>query len=144
MLVSNESLSYCSKTGTANDVTFLASEMRQDQKEQWQAIVDNLLKWLREAQLASAEDALAENIQSAIDFAVDHRDTPMVPSSVGLTDDQGVSLAWDVGNETTTMEFMASGVAELTRFRDGRVVEEDVYVRNPQTRKLELRGAFDA
>ena len=146
-LASSESISSYAKTGIASEVTFRANEAQAQHYERWQAIVNRLLDWMREIRSPGVETSSIESIESAIDLAVDSRDeipAPTVPTSVGLTDDHGVAFEWHLGDEVVTIEIVASGIAEMTRFRVGRVVEEGLLVRNPQTRRLELRGPADS
>jgi len=143
-LRSSESISSYATTGTASDVTFRAVEEKAQERKRSLAVVDKLLQWMREANVTDTPTPLAANIESAIDLVVDSRDRVSVPTSVALTDDDGVAFEWNLGDEIISIEILASGIAEKTRFRGGRVIEEAVYVRNPQTRRLELRGASDA
>ena len=79
-------------------------------------------------------------IQSAIDLVFDSRENASVPTSIALTGDGGVGFEWRLGDEIVTIEIVASGLAEFTRFRKGQVVKEALLKRNPRTRRLELRG----
>lgn len=115
---------------------FRASEVRELEEERWQAVLDTLLEWFQEAPASRGGTVLETHLRSAIDFAVDHRDYLPVPASVGLTDDDGVCFEWRVSDEVTTIEVVSSGVAELTRFRGARVIEETLLRRDPQTRRL--------
>lgn len=126
--------------GAASEVTFRANEDRARAQERWSAIVDGLLGWLSENATGGADAPSTASIESAIDLAVDSQENTSVPTSIALTGDGGVGFEWQMGDEIVTIEIVASGLAEFTRFRNGRVVQEALLKRNPRTRRLELRG----
>ncbi len=139
-LASSEGISSYVTTRTASEVTFRANEARSLAQERWNAAVDRLLGWLPQGAAGAADAPSAACIQSAIDLVVDSRENASVPTSIALTGDGGVGFEWRLGDEIVTIEIVASGLAEFTRFRNGRVVQEALLKRNPRTRRLELRG----
>lgn len=139
-LASSEGISSYATTGVATEVTFRDNEARSLAQERWNAIVDTLLAWLGQSGAGGSDIPSRASIESAIDLAVDAQKNFTVPTSIALTGDGGVGFEWQQGDEIVTIEIVASGLAEFTRFRNGRVVQEALLRRNPKTRSLELRG----
>jgi hypothetical protein len=140
ILASNEGISSYVITRAASEVTFRANEARSLAQERWSAIVDTLLRWLVQDASQAADAPSSACIQSAIDLVIDSQENSSVPTSIALTGDGGVGFEWRMGDEIITIEVVASGLAEFTRFRKGRVIQEALLKRNPRTRRLEMRG----
>lgn len=143
VLASSERIYSIVPTSTASEVTFRTSDLTRQQEERWQSAIDNLLAWHHDNPTTADDTQARVCIESAIDFACDVRDVcdqMSVPTSVAMTDDGHVSFEWQYGDEIVTIEIVGRGLVELTRFRRGRVVQEAMLKRNPETRRLELRG----
>jgi hypothetical protein len=138
ILSSSEGISRYVTTRAAGEVTFRANEARSRDEERWNATVDMLLAWFREAQ-ADADRHTQACIETALDFVNDFQSDLSVPTSIGLTGDGGVAFDWGSDDDILTIEVLGSGSAELTQFRKGHVVSEERLERNPRTRRLELR-----
>lgn len=139
LLASNDSLTQARFVGTTPDTGFSDSSALDAQDIRWKRVMDKLLEW---GKASSEESSCPMNplIRSALDFAVDCRHLRLgAPTCVYRNDDDEIAFTWGSGGSVITIEVVDSGLAEYTEFRAGRVVREEMLLRDPRTRKLEIR-----
>lgn len=117
---------------------------RQDDEDQtvWKEIVDTMLAWHSDAgKFDPADQPDKDILDTAFDYAVDQiTGGGAAPSNVVPSGSGRIAFEWNAGDRTDIVEFIAQGVATLTRFQGGRVVETGRLIRNPRSRKLEIEG----
>lgn len=119
-----------------SDLARTTAETRNQPFDAWRQTSDALLSW-RQAHVGAAEAPTIVAIDSAIDFCCDHQELASAPTRIAWSGDGGLVFEWRAVGEITTIEFVAAGEAEVTKFRDCRVVQTFHLRRNPITRKLE-------
>lgn len=139
--------------GITRDVTFkyaticgndTADIMSFDQKDGslWKQAIDEMLRWKGSDDLFEPEDRpTAEILDTAIDYAMDQiKEGGPVPASIIPSGSGRVAMEWNDKLVTIVVEFTGLGIATYARFEHGRLVARSTLRRNPQSRKMELRG----
>lgn len=141
-LVATPPLQVRSETrSTSSDVLATGSPSRD--AEHWQSLIDELLRWKREAASLFDPDFVPspEVLETSIDFALDVQGQgDPAPRSVAPSGDGKIAFEWRAGPRTVLVEVLHAGLIEYTEFFGDRVIEEGVYRRDPLTRRLELAG----
>lgn len=124
-------------TGGADDATLGSSDEAASQ-EGWQKIIDELLRWSGDTSLVTydeVESPLPERLLSAIDFAVDARDTGQSPpTAFSPSVDGGVAFEWRSGREVQVVEICGVGIVEITELGGDEVVSHYQLTRDPRHR----------
>lgn len=110
----------------------------------WREAIDEMLRWVYPAAGLRLEDVPEHDVLStAIDYAVDQAeesDAARPPDSIVPSGSGRIAMEWNDGAITLIVEFVKQGVANYTEFHEGKIYRQGLLVRNPTSRRLELRG----
>jgi hypothetical protein len=112
------------------------------ERDVWKKAVDEMLGWMSSpSQFADEDRPTAEILRAAMDYAADQMssvgaDAPdsIIPSGSGR-----IAMEWNDGSATGVLEFKSLGVAEYTRFDQGKVTKRTIVFRSPASNKWEIR-----
>lgn len=118
--------------------------LKRQRVEDWQQAIHEMLGWMSTPDQFDPQDQPDDAIlETAIDYAADQieeEEGDIAPDSIVLSGSGRIAMEWNDGAATAIIEFVQRGKAHFTLFVEGKVREKQVLVRNPESRKLELRG----
>ena len=108
----------------------------------WRSAYNEMLGWMSPSSPFDPEDQPDQVIiEAAIDYAVDQiRANGPAPSSIIPSGNGRIAMEWNDAPFTVIVEFVDRGTATRTIFANQRVSSKVLLIRNPKSRKLELRG----
>ncbi len=108
----------------------------------WKSAYDEMLLWRSSSSPFELEDQPDQAIlDTAIDYAVDQiREGGPAPSSIIPSGSGRIAMEWNDAPVTVIVEFIDVGTAIHTIFKGQKIVSRGRLIRNPKSRKLELRG----
>jgi hypothetical protein len=131
-----------SKYDTATGGTPTNALFANDDIAAWKSACDEMLLWRSLSSPFEPEDQPDQAIlNTAIDYAVDQiREGGPAPSSIIPSGSGRIAMEWNDAPITVIVEFIDVGTAIHTIFNEQKVVSRGILIRNPKSRKLELRG----
>lgn len=108
----------------------------------WKSAYNEMLLWRSPSSPFDQEDQPDQAIlDTAIDYAVDQiRHGGPAPASIIPSGSGRIAMEWNDEPYTVIVEFVDVGTATRTIFKEQKVESKVLLVRNPKSRKLELRG----